>query len=70
MALVRIFLMYPAGIGKTWHMSEDGREGEPFPDEKMAITAARTRAKLLKAAGREVQIRQETADGTWRVISD
>jgi len=59
--------MNPAGIGKTWHISEDGREGQSF---RRANGNHGTRARLLKGAGREVQIRQESADGTWRVIYD
>jgi hypothetical protein len=70
MSLVRIYIMYPATDAKTWHVSEDGRDGESFTDGLLAIEAAINRARALEGMGHDVQVRQEGADGTWQVIRE
>jgi hypothetical protein len=68
MSPVRIFIMYPAGAGKTWHVSGEGHEGQSFPSADEAVAAAVARASIFELSGRPVQVRQESADGTWAVI--
>jgi hypothetical protein len=65
---VRIFIMHPAGTGKTWHVSEEGHEGQSYPSADEAVAAAIGRASIIELSGRKVQVRQESADGTWAVI--
>jgi hypothetical protein len=60
--------MYPAGAGKTWHVSQEGHEGQIFPSADDAVAAAIARASIIELSGRAVQVRQEGADGTWAVI--
>lgn len=70
MASLRIFVMYPAGSGKTWHVSVDGDEGESFTDGLAALNAACDRARALEQMGHDVQVRQEDADGTWHIVRE
>jgi hypothetical protein len=70
MSLVRIYVMYPAGTGKTWHVSVDGKEGASFTDGLVAINAACDQARAFEQMGHDVQVRQEGADGTWHVIRE
>lgn len=70
MSLVRIFILHPSMPGSAWHVSEDGREGESYKDGLMAMHAACDRARILEAAGFDVQVRAEGADGTWQIIRE
>jgi hypothetical protein len=70
MDLVRIYIMYPATGAKTWHVSEDGRDGESLTDGLLAIEAAVGRAQALEEMGHDVQVRQEGAHGTWQIIRE
>jgi sarcosine oxidase gamma subunit len=62
--------MYPAGAGKTWHVSEEGHEGQSFLSADEAVAAAIARASIIELSGRSVQIPQEGADGTWALIRE
>jgi hypothetical protein len=70
MSLVRIYVMYPAGSGTTWHVSVDGKEGDSFTDGLMAINAACDQARAFEQMGHDVQVRQEGADGSWQIIRE
>jgi len=70
MALVRIFIMYPAAQSKTWHVSVDGAEGSSHTDGLLAIQAALERARALEDMGHDVVVKQEGADGSWQVIRE
>jgi hypothetical protein len=60
-----MFIMHPAW---TWHVSEDGHEGQSFSRPDLAVADALKRASVLEANGRMVQVRKEGEDGTWTTI--
>ncbi|QDE40456.1 hypothetical protein FIV34_15210 [Luteibacter pinisoli] len=70
MALIRIFVMYPAGTTSTWHVSVDGADGSSHSDGLLAIQAAVERAQALEQLGHEVIVKQEGADGSWQILRE
>lgn len=69
-ALIRIYVMYPSAPGMAWQVSEEGREAEACRDEHTAIQSACDRARKWEGRGEEVQVHQENANGTWRIIRE
>jgi hypothetical protein len=70
MAQVRIYIMYPAQGARTWHVSMDGRDGQPFPDEPAAMRAACERAQVMEQMGDDVTVLEEDEDGAWHIVRE
>ncbi|QWT22021.1 hypothetical protein KPL74_08440 [Bacillus sp. NP157] len=70
MAHVRIYIMYPAQGTRTWHVSENGKDGESYTDGLSALHAACDRARVIETIGDEVTVLQEDAGGTWHVVRE